>query len=247
VISIKGLRKAYVDRRGNDEVVALDGIDLEVRGGEFVCIVGPSGCGKSTLLNILAGFEAPSAGTAEVAAAPGAAKPTMVFQEHALFPWRTVLDNVAFAPEMRGLAKPARHEIARRYIELVQLRGFEDKYPHQLSGGMKQRVGLARALCNEPEVLLMDEPFAALDAQTKFLLQQEIGRIWRVTRKTVVYITHAIDEAVLLGERVVVMTRRPGRIKAIVAVGAELERSEKNLYPLREQVWNLLREEIAPL
>lgn len=248
MIEIRELRKSYIDRRTKEAVVALDGIDLDVGEGEFVCVVGPSGCGKSTLLGVLAGFESPSGGSARVRPGrPGASGPAVVFQEHALFPWRSVLDNVAFGPEMHGVPKRERHEAARRYLELVRLTGFENKYPHQLSGGMKQRVGLARALSNEPDVLLMDEPFAALDAQTKLLLQQEIIRIWRMTRKTVVYITHAIDEAVLLGQRVVVMTRRPGRIKAIIEIDVGSDRSEKNLYRYREQIWNLLREEIAEL
>lgn len=248
MIEIRALRKAYVDRRTKEEVVALDGIDLDVSEGEFVCVVGPSGCGKSTLLSILAGFEASTGGSARIKAPrPNASGPAVVFQEHALFPWRTVIDNVAFGPEMRGVPKSQRYEAARRYLELVRLNGFEGKYPHQLSGGMKQRVGLARALSNEPDVLLMDEPFAALDAQTKLLLQQEIIRIWRMTRKTVIYITHAIDEAVLLGERVVVMTKRPGRIKAVVEINVGPERTERNLYMFREQIWNLLREEITAL
>lgn len=248
MIEIRQLRKSYVDRRTKEAVVALDGIDLDIGEGEFVCVVGPSGCGKSTLLGVLAGFESPSGGSARVRPArPGASGPAVVFQEHALFPWRSVLDNVAFGPEMRGVPKRDRHEAARRYLELVRLTGFENKYPHQLSGGMKQRVGLARALSNEPDVLLMDEPFASLDAQTKLLLQQEIIRIWRMTRKTVVYITHAIDEAVLLGQRVVVMTRRPGRIKAIIEIDVGTERTERNLYRYREEIWNLLREEITEL
>lgn len=248
MIDVQDLRKSFIDNRTKDEVIALDGISLNVREGEFVCVVGPSGCGKSTLLNILAGFEQATGGSASIRTSkPGASGPAVVFQEHALFPWRSVRDNVAFGPEMRGVPKKARYELAQRYIDLVHLTGFETKYPHQLSGGMRQRVGLARALCNEPEVLLMDEPFAALDAQTKLILQQEIIRIWRVTKKTVIYITHAIDEAVLLGERVVVMTKRPGRIKATINVDVGEDRSERNLYPFREQIWNLLREEISQL
>ncbi len=248
VISIKGLRKAFLDRRSRREVCALDGIDLEVADGELLCIVGPSGCGKSTLLNILAGFEQPTEGAALVEGPEGDRRPpAVVFQEHALFPWRTVIDNVAFGPEMRGVARRARHDAARRYLELVGLTGFETLYPHQLSGGMRQRVGLARALATEPSVLLMDEPFASLDAQTKFILQQELLRIWELTGKTIVYITHAIDEAVYMGERVVVMTRRPGRVKAVVHVDLGRARGERELSGFREQVWDLLKEEIPRL
>jgi NitT/TauT family transport system ATP-binding protein len=244
-ISIRGLSKSFIDPREGHHVLALDNIALEVHDGEFLSIVGPSGCGKSTLLSILAGFEKPTEG--EVLIDRTRHSPAMVFQEHALFPWRSVIDNVAFGPEMRGVPKSKRYEMAATYIEMVGLQRFERRYPHELSGGMRQRVALARALINDPNILLMDEPFASLDAQTKFILQQEFLRIWELTHKTIVYVTHAIDEAVSMGTRVVVFTRRPGKVKEILAVELGRDRRESDLYPIRERVWNSLKEEIPKL
>ena len=215
---VAGVSKRF--GHGRDAVVALEPIDLAVQAGDFVCIVGPSGCGKSTLLNIVAGFETPTAGQATldgaVIRAPGPER-GVVFQQGALFTWMSVLDNVAFGP--RALGKPAAEArgIAMRYLELVGLAGFARRYPYELSGGMQQRAGIARALANEPEVLLMDEPFAALDQQTRELLQEEIRQIWRRTGKTILWITHSIEEALFLATHVVVMTARPGRIKASFA------------------------------
>jgi len=202
---------------GPDAIDALLPIDLAVNGGDFVCIVGPSGCGKSTLLNIVAGFETPTAGivTLDARAITGPGRERgVVFQQGALFNWMTVEENVAFGPRALGKPAGAALDTARRYIELVGLTGFTRRYPYELSGGMQQRVGIARALANEPEVLLMDEPFAALDQQTRELLQEEIRGIWRRTGKTILWITHSIEEALFLATHVVVMTGRPGRIKA---------------------------------
>ena len=244
-IAIKGLYKSFTDRRAGQDVSALENLSLDIHEGEILSIVGPSGCGKSTLLNILAGFEAPTQG--EVIIHGPQHVPAMVFQEHALFPWRTVLDNVAFGPEMRGISRAERYERALQYIEMVGLSTFTRRYPYELSGGMKQRVALARALINDPEILLMDEPFAALDAQTKLILQQEFLRILEVARKTVIYVTHAIDEAVGMGNRVVIFTRRPGRVKEIVPIPLGHSRSESDVYTYRERVWHSLKEEIPRL
>ncbi len=231
-------------------ITALQDVSLSVEAGEFCCIVGPSGCGKSTLLRVLAGLIPCTTGEVYIRS-DGQDRPltAMVFQEYALLPWRTVLDNVAFGPENRGIRRQERYQMARQILAKVGLSGFEHVYPHQLSGGMKQRVGIARALANDPEVLLMDEPLAALDAQTRNIMQEELLRIWAQFGKTVVYVTHAIDEAVLLGDRVVVMTARPGRVKAVIPVDLERPRAlEQKGSPgfarLYNEVWQLLREEV---
>jgi ABC-type nitrate/sulfonate/bicarbonate transport system ATPase subunit len=217
---VQGVSKRF--GAGADAVQALEPLDLSVAPGEFVAIVGPSGCGKSTLLNIVAGFEAPTSGRVlldgKPITGPGRER-GVVFQQGALFTWMSVQDNVAFGPRALGKSPSEAREIAMRYIELVGLHGFAQRYPYELSGGMQQRVGIARALANEPEVLLMDEPFAALDAQTRELLQEEIRNIWRRTRKTVLWITHSIEEALFLASRIIVMSARPGRIKAVFACG----------------------------
>ncbi len=217
-VSIDGVARRFGD--GPEAVQALEPIDLAIGAGEFLAIVGPSGCGKSTLLNIVAGFDRPTAGEARldgrVITGPGPER-GVVFQQGALFTWLTVLDNVAFGPQALGKSVADSRAVAAKYIDLVGLGGFAQKYPYQLSGGMQQRVGIARALANEPEVLLMDEPFAALDAQTRELLQEEIRAIWRRTGKTILWITHSIEEALFLATHVVVMTARPGRVKAAFA------------------------------
>ena len=225
-VAARGRPKLVVDRvskrfgRGATAVQALEPIDLAVEAGDFVCIVGPSGCGKSTLLNIVAGFETPTSGVSALdgrpITAPGPER-GVVFQQGALFTWLTVRDNVAFGPRALGKSQPEARAIADRYLELVGLSAFASRYPYELSGGMQQRVGIARALANEPEVLLMDEPFAALDQQTRELLQEEIRAIWRRTGKTVLWITHSIEEALFLATHLVVMTARPGRVKATFA------------------------------
>jgi ABC-type nitrate/sulfonate/bicarbonate transport system ATPase subunit len=202
---------------GDAAVEALSPIDLYVGKGDFLCVVGPSGCGKTTLLNIAAGFERPTSGRVLLDGRPitePGAERGVVFQQGALFNWMSVLENVAFGPRARGVPVTSAREQASALLELVGLSAFAAKYPYQLSGGMQQRVGIARALANEPEILLMDEPFAALDQQTRELLQEEIRNIWRRTGKTIMWITHSIEEALFLATHIVVMTARPGRIKA---------------------------------
>lgn len=202
--------------KGETAVEALKPIDLSVQDGDFVCIVGPSGCGKSTLLNILAGFDYPTSGAVHLdgkpIAGPGPER-GVVFQQGALFEWLTVLDNVMFGPQALGKPSSEARDIGRHYLALVGLSSFADRYPYELSGGMQQRVAIARALANDPQILLMDEPFAALDHQTRELLQEEIRKIWRTTGKTILWITHSIDEALFLATHIVVMSARPGSIK----------------------------------
>lgn len=232
---------------------ALSAVDLDIRAGEFVALLGPSGCGKTTLLRIVAGLEQASAGTVEIARDKGDTRPSnaMVFQEQSIFPWMSVRDNVAFGLKARGLSKRMRYSIADPIIETVSLSGFAQALPHQLSGGMKQRVSLARAFAVDPEILLMDEPFAALDEQTKLVLEVELLRIWELTRKTVLYVTHSIDEAIFLSDRIVVMTRRPGRIQDIVDLTQLLPRPREMSsvrasphYPaLFDRIWGELRRE----
>lgn len=202
---------------GSSAVQALDPLDLRIAEGDFLCVVGPSGCGKTTLLNIAGGFERPTSGRAlldgKPISGPGRER-GVVFQQGALFNWMSVLENVAFGPRACGVSVEKARSDARDLLDLVGLSGFADRYPYELSGGMQQRVGIARALANDPEVLLMDEPFAALDQQTRELLQEEIRSIWRRTGKTVLWITHSIEEALFLATHIVVMTARPGRVKA---------------------------------
>jgi len=205
----------------NKEINVLEKINLEVQNGEFICILGPSGCGKSTLLNIIAGLEKPSEGkvflNGREVLSPGPDRVVM-FQESALFPWLKVIDNVEFGMKIRGVPKKERHERALKYLKMVHLTKFKDVYVHQLSGGMKQRVALARALTLDSEVLLMDEPFAALDSQTKNILLLELQRIWWETKKTIIFVTHNIEEAVLLADKVVVMSSNPGKIKKVFEI-----------------------------
>jgi len=213
-LAIKGVSKRF--SMGDQTVEALRDVSLTINKGEFVCLIGASGCGKSTLLRIVAGFETVTSGTIEMygtpIAGPGPER-GMVFQDYALFPWLTVRQNIGFGPRQRGLPKANLDEIARRYTDMVGLTRFADYYPSQLSGGMKQRVAIARVLANDCEVLLMDEPFGALDALTREKLQQELLEIWERTKVTVIFVTHSVEEAVLLSDRVVVMTAGPGRIE----------------------------------
>jgi NitT/TauT family transport system ATP-binding protein len=206
---------------GSDEVVALQDVSLSIGEQEFVCIVGPSGCGKTTMLNLLAGFEPATQGSVQAfgkeVTAPGPDR-TMMFQDYALFPWLTVLGNIQYGLVRKGTPKAECERVAADYIDLIDLRGFEHRYPQQLSGGMRQRVALARALAVNPKILLMDEPFAALDSFTRERLQDELVRVWQHEKKAVLFITHNIDEAIKLGDRVVVMSPRPGRIATILEV-----------------------------
>ncbi|GIQ74127.1 ABC transporter ATP-binding protein [Bradyrhizobium sp. RD5-C2] len=256
-IRFEQICKEFVTRgeggRPAGRFTALEDITLDVRSGEFLALVGPSGCGKSTLLDLLGGLTAPTSGRILLDGRPitGPGRDRgIVFQQYALFPWRTAAQNVEFGLDIAGLKAGQRREVARHFLDLVGLSGFADRYPHELSGGMKQRVAIARSLAYDPEVLLMDEPFAALDAQTRETLQGELLRIWRATGKTIVFITHGIDEAVVLGQRVAVMTSRPGRIKQVIEIPdvlrseAEDVRSLPEFGHVRHEIWSLLREEV---
>ena len=218
-ISLRNVTIEFGSRTGSRR--AVENASLEIRPGEFVCLLGPTGCGKSTLLNSLAGFVRPTAGSVRIddkeVVAPGPNR-GMVFQHHSLFPWKTVKRNVAFGPQMAGLDREQSEQRARRFLDLVGLAAFENHYPHMLSGGMQQRVGIARALANYPSVLLMDEPFGALDAQTRAIMQESLLAIWSELGNTVVFVTHDVDEAVFLGSRVVVMSASPGRLIADIPV-----------------------------
>ena len=224
MISIRGLSKTF-QRRGGGTHLALDGIDLDIAEGEFVSILGPSGCGKSTLLYIVGGFVPPTTGTLSVSGKPvtGPGRDRgPVFQEFALFPWKTVLGNVAYGLREAGLSRREAESRAEALVARVGLKGYEGFYPKELSGGMKQRVAIARTLAYEPAILLMDEPFGALDAHTRLRLQNELLELWERDRKTVLFVTHSVEEAIFLSDRVAVLTRQPGRIKAVVDV--ELQR-----------------------
>jgi NitT/TauT family transport system ATP-binding protein len=218
-LKVRNLSKTYFDPYAGTKVSAVRDVSLEVAAGEFACIVGPSGCGKTTVLNLVAGFIPATSGEILLderpVKGPGPDR-GVVFQSFALFPWRTVLDNVAFGPKMRGIGKAEREKIAREYLTLAKLSDAAARYPNELSGGMQQRVGVARALANEPDVLLMDEPFASVDAQTRMTLQEELTRIWQQKRPTVLFITHDVAEAVFLGNRVIVLSK--GQVLEEIAV-----------------------------
>jgi NitT/TauT family transport system ATP-binding protein len=238
--------------KNREPVPALNALSLDVGKGEFVSIVGPSGCGKSTFLNILLGLITPDTGVMQLngtrISGPGQDR-AMVFQEFGLLPWRTVLGNVELGLEIKGVEVSVRRPRARELIEMAGLAGFESHYPHELSGGMKQRVGLARALATDPEVLLMDEPFAALDAQTRDLMQAELLLVWERTRKTVIFVTHSIEEAAYLSDRVVVMSARPGRIKQLIQIHLprpreyEMRLSAK-FNEIKAEIWSALKDEL---
>ncbi|MCX9010610.1 MAG: ABC transporter ATP-binding protein [Candidatus Methanoperedens sp.] len=250
-IRAEGIRKEFPGKRGSACAEALGGIDLEIRDREFLAITGPSGCGKSTFLEIVAGLIKPTSGSIYIDGKPIYGPDHdrgIVFQGYALFPWRTVLENVAYGLEEKGVPEQKRMEICREYISLVGLSGFEDHYPYQLSGGMKQRVAIARALAYDPDILLMDEPFAALDAQTREVLQGEVLRIWDETKKTVLFVTHNIEEAVFLADRIAIMSARPGIIKHIMEVPLsrprfEEDRTSQDFLRLRQEAGKLIREE----
>jgi NitT/TauT family transport system ATP-binding protein len=247
-IRIDHLRKEYGS--GPQRVVALDGIDLSISPGEFVCIVGPSGCGKSTLLRILAGLDRATSGTLDIDATGWAVANAMVFQDSGLFPWMNVEKNVGFGLMTRGVDPTEAATRVDAALRLVGLTRFRRHYPHQLSGGMRQRGAIARAFVTDPSMLLMDEPFAALDAQNRTILQAELVRLWEETGKTVIYITHSIDEALLLGDRTVVMTAHPGRIKEIKSIPFPHPRDVMTLQSspafgaLKLDIWRILESEV---
>jgi len=219
-VFIKGLCKSF-SQNGQGERRILDGLDLKVSSGEFLSVLGPSGCGKTTLIEIIAGLQAPDQGEITIGGLSldkSPANRAIVFQQYALFPWLTVRDNIEYGLRIRGLGKQKRHEISRRFIALVRLEGFEGHYPHELSGGMQQRVALARSLATKPDLLLLDEPFAALDFQTREECQAELLRIWRDTGVTIIFVTHDVGEAIFLGDRLVVMTSQPTRVRQEFAV-----------------------------
>jgi NitT/TauT family transport system ATP-binding protein len=251
-VSASGVGKTYPGHNADDPpVAALQDVHFGVRHNEFCSILGNSGCGKTTLLTIIAGFEQPTSGHLLLNGVP-VGKPgwerTMIFQDYALFPWQTVEENIGFGLEMKNVRAAERNQIVQKYIALVGLSGFERRYPHQLSGGMRQRVSIARALAVDPQVLLMDEPFGALDAQNRSLMQKEMVRIWEHERKTCILVTHSIEEAITLSDRILVMTRRPGTIKANIEVTLARPRSEDDaeVLKLRRTIRELIQEEVEP-
>lgn len=256
-IDARGVSKIYVSSRTGEQVEALRDVSFTIGVNEFVAIVGPSGCGKSTLLSLIAGFNTPSGGEILVDGTPVAGpdpRRGVMFQDYALFPWRTVAGNVEFGPLARGVPSAERAAIVRRYVDMVGLTGFETRYPHELSGGMRQRCALARLLANEPELWLLDEPLAAVDLQTRNILQDELLRLWGdeqapSTRRAVLLVTHGIDEAVYLADRVIVLGRRPGQIKEIVTIDLPRpRRAHRNTAAFGrhvEHIWSLIRDEAA--
>lgn len=249
-IELRGLSKVFRgDPRGERDVQALRSIDFAVRHGELACLVGPSGCGKTTILRIVAGLERPTSGVVLLDGKSIVAPSQdcgMVFQEFALLPWRTVLENVEFGPEIQGVARETRRKVAEHYLRLVGLCGFENKYPRELSGGMKQRVAIARSLANDPKVLLMDEPFGSLDAQTRNIMQEELLEIWSKTGKTIIFVTHSVDEAVYLADRVILLTARPASVREIfeVRLPRPRDRLHYEFVNMRAEILTALREEV---
>jgi len=247
-ICLRGVEQAFQTRNG-PQLVALSGIDLDIRAGEFLCIVGPSGCGKSSLLTLIAGLAFPSRGEVQVdghtVKGPGTER-ILIFQEHGLFPWLTVSQNVEFGMRMMGVGRKERKQRAEKYLQIVHLSDFRDSYIHQLSGGMRQRVAIARALVTQPSVLLMDEPFGALDAQTRDMLHDELEGIWRQTGCTIVFVTHNVREAVRLGSRVILMTYRPGTIRSqfVVDLARPRHMDDPRVAILSGEILDELRAEI---
>lgn len=243
-VQIRNVKKIYKTQKA--DIIALNGVNLDIYENEFICVVGPSGCGKSTILNILSGLEKATEGTILVDGKPvdgPSSEKGVVFQQYALFPWLTVRKNVEFGLKIKGLSKEEVRKIAEHYIELVGLSDFKDSYPKELSGGMKQRVAIARAYAMQPKILLMDEPFGALDAQTRTQLQSELLKAWEEERKTCFFITHDVDEAVILAQRVIVMSARPGRIKTIIDIDIPYPRSQETkmtsrYIELKNQIWS---------
>ncbi|WP_084402678.1 ABC transporter ATP-binding protein [Cupriavidus sp. amp6] len=251
-IELSNLTKVFETAAGY--MTALSRVDLTIHEGEFLCLVGPSGCGKTTLLRVLAGLEMQSTGTMHCnISANGGSLRSMVFQGNGVFPWMTVLDNAAYGLAARKVGRSERNAIAREYLDKLGLLAFENAYPRELSGGMLQRVNLARAFANDPAILLMDEPFGALDEQTKMLAYEDLLALWEGSRKTVVFITHNLDEAIILGDRVAVMGKRPGRIKDIIDVRLPRPRNvldmqnDREFIEVRRRIWNSLREEVISL
>jgi len=248
LITIQNASRFFDDARRGTQVKALDDVSLRVNRNEFLCLLGPSGCGKSTLLNMIAGFDKPSRGTVTVGGRPVTAPGVdrgVVFQQPTLMPWLTVWENVAFHLTMRGASKAERRKKAQHYVDMVGLRGFENHFPSELSGGMNQRVGIARALLMNPEVILMDEPFGALDEQTKMDMHAELVRIWRDSQSTIVFVTHGIEESLALGTHIAVMSARPGRIREMIKV--DLPRPRDSTSPrfndYKRHILSLLRPE----
>ncbi|MCM1985790.1 MAG: ATP-binding cassette domain-containing protein [Methanococcoides sp.] len=246
-VKVSGISVAFEKEEG-ESTLALDNVDLEIKDKEFVCFIGPSGCGKTTLLRTIAGLEMPDKGQITLDGGditiPDSTR-GMVFQEYSLFPWRTVIQNITFGPQMKGISKNKTLEVAEKYLKLVGLEQFRNSYPYELSGGMRQRVAIARALANEPKVLLMDEPFGALDAQTRNTLQKELLQVWAKYQITIVFVTHSVDEAVFLADKIVVMSARPGRIKKVINVDLPRprERTSSEANELRNQLLKMLAEE----
>jgi NitT/TauT family transport system ATP-binding protein len=250
-LQARDVRMEYVDQATGDRLLAVDRVDLDIQEGEFVSIVGPSGCGKSTFLKIINGLFPATEGAIEIKNAGSGAAHAMVFQDSSLFPWYSVLNNVAYGLVCQGMKKKQAQDAARPFIRMVGLGGFEDKYPYQLSGGMQQRANLARALTVDPEILLMDEPFAALDAQTRELMQAELLRIWSEANKTVLFITHQIDEAIYLSDRVLVMSARPGRILEDIPITLPRPRDLQvkrtpEFIELADRIWGLIATQLKP-
>ena len=244
-LEIDGLSKSFAPHNGGGPTAALQDVTLEVSEGEFVCLVGPSGCGKSTLLNVVAGLESPSTGVVRVAGRivlGAGADRGMVFQESALFPWLNVLRNIEFPLRSMGVARAERHERAMHFLRMVHLSRFASAYPHELSGGMRQRVAIARALAMDPKILLMDEPFAALDAQTRDILHEELQQIWQETRKTILFVTHNVREAAYLADRVAIFSAHPGTIKRVLSIHYPHPRDKENVRLARAA--NVILEEL---
>ncbi|CCJ35823.1 ABC-type nitrate/sulfonate/bicarbonate transport system, ATPase component [Methanoculleus bourgensis MS2] len=245
-VTIKDVAKTFKKEDGT-ATPALEGVTLEIRDKEFVCLVGPSGCGKTTLLRIIAGLETPTTGSVTIdgSAVTGPdPKRGMVFQEYSLFPWRRVIDNIAFGLEMKGVSREERRQTAEYYLKMVGLSRFRDAYPFELSGGMRQRVAIARALANEPDVLLMDEPFGALDAQTRNRMQKELLCLWKKTEKTIVFVTHSVDEAVYLSDRIIVLSPRPGSVQEIITIPwpRPRDRTSADFAEVRRRVLEMINE-----
>ncbi len=250
VLAITGISVVFTT--AGRPLTAVDAVDLSVADGEFLCLLGPSGCGKSTVLKVIAGLVRPATGTVTIrgGAENGHPDAVMVWQDHTLIPWRRIKDNVAFGLELHGMPRRQRYEAAMKALDALGIADFAESYPRQLSGGMRQRAGIARAIVTDPRILLMDEPFAAVDAQTRRILQEQVLALSQQLRKTVVFVTHSIEEALLLGDRIAVMTARPGRIKAVLDVpfprprGSAIRRTAE-FQDLEEHIWSLLRADAA--